>query len=422
MRRRDFIAGLSTAVWPLAARAQQPDKVRHIGVLMGFSEQDSEARRWVAAFERKLAELGWKTGIDLRIEYRWPGNSSNRLRAHAAEIVNLNPDAILVSNEPTLAFTSSATRTIPIVFANVTNPRLERHYDNVTGIIAVEPQVAEKWVSVLKELVPGIDRVGFLNVPTSTRKEFFAHIDAAAASHGLKLVPTAASGPRLDTTIVGPEATIAQYAAEPNGGLVVMPSFITAILRSRIHQGGCPVSRAGYLRPSVLRSGRRPDFLWNRYRAVFRSGRVLRRPHPKRRNARRPAATASLSVRSGPYQNTLQYGSHRNIEEHQAINGRTLSRSNHSQCTADRSSSYHQRTSSKFGNPLCKVAVELLELIGLASSAPTMATMVSSDDPPIRCYFGTQPVDDRAPYRPCFGACREEKERCFGILVPYIRC
>jgi putative tryptophan/tyrosine transport system substrate-binding protein len=166
MRRRDFIAGLGMAVGPLAASAQQPDRVRRIGVLMGFSEQDSEARRWVAAFERKLAELGWKTGIDLRIEYRWPGNSTNRLRAHAAEIVNLNPNAILVSNEPTLTFTWSATRTIPIVFANVTNPSLERHYDNVTGIIAVEPQVAEKWVSVLKELVPGIKRVGFLNAPT----------------------------------------------------------------------------------------------------------------------------------------------------------------------------------------------------------------------------------------------------------------
>ena len=78
MRRRDFIAGLGAAVWPLAARAQQPDKVRRIGVLMGFSEQDSEARRWVAAFEQKLAELGWKGGIDLRIEYRWPGGPPDR--------------------------------------------------------------------------------------------------------------------------------------------------------------------------------------------------------------------------------------------------------------------------------------------------------------------------------------------------------
>jgi putative tryptophan/tyrosine transport system substrate-binding protein len=228
MRRRDFIAGLGGAVaWPLAARAQQPDKVRRIGVLMGFSEPNFEARRWVAAFEKRLAELGWKETIDLQIEYRWPGNPADRLRAHAADIVNLNPDAILVTNPPTLAFTSTTTRTIPIVFVNVTSKSLERHYGNVTGIIAVEPQAAEKWASVLKEFVPRIERIGFLNAPTSTPNEFFQHIEAAAASHGLKLVPMVASGRTLDTTI-------AEFAAEPNGGLVVMPSFITAILRPRI--------------------------------------------------------------------------------------------------------------------------------------------------------------------------------------------
>jgi putative tryptophan/tyrosine transport system substrate-binding protein len=173
-------------------------------------------------------ELGWKEGIDLRIEYRWlPRNPPDQLRAYAAEMVNFNPDAILVTNPPTLAFTSTTTRTIPIVFVNVTSKSLERHYGNVTGIIAVEPQVAEKWVSVLKEFVPRIERVGILNAPTSTPNEFFQHIEAAAASHGLKLVPTVASGRTLDTTI-------AEFAAEPNGGLVVMPSFITAILRPRI--------------------------------------------------------------------------------------------------------------------------------------------------------------------------------------------
>jgi len=230
MRRRDFVAGLGAAVWPFAARAQQPDRVRRIGVLMGFSEQDSEARRWVAAFERELAKLGWKGGIDLRIEYRWTGRPADRLSDHAADIVNLSPDAILVTNPPTLAFTATRTRTIPIVFANVTSASLERHHDNITGIIAVEPQVAEKWVSVLKELVPSIERVGFLNAPASTPKEFFQHIEAAAASHGLKLVPVALSSPAGPTL----DATIAQFAAEPNGGLVVMPSFVTAILRPRI--------------------------------------------------------------------------------------------------------------------------------------------------------------------------------------------
>jgi putative tryptophan/tyrosine transport system substrate-binding protein len=193
---------------------------------MGFFEQGSEARRWVAAFEQKLAELDWKVGTDLRIEYRWP--PPDRLSANAADIVNLNPDAILVTSPPTLASASTATRTIPIVFANVTSANLERHYDNVTGVIAVEPQVAEKWVSVLKELVPTIERVA---LPASTPKEFFQQIEAAADSHGLKLVrmdfPTRASG-------LSPDTTIAPFASEPNGGLVVMPSYIIARVRSRI--------------------------------------------------------------------------------------------------------------------------------------------------------------------------------------------
>lgn len=167
-------------------------------------------------------------GIDLRIEYRWlRRNSPDRLRAYAAEMVKWNSDVILVSNEPTLSFTAVATRTIPIIFANVTNARLGRHYDNVTGVVAVEPQVTEKWISVLKDLVPRIERVGFLHAPPSAPKEFFQPVEAAAASHGLKLIPTVASGPTLDTAI-------AQFAAEPNGGLVVMPSFITEILRPRI--------------------------------------------------------------------------------------------------------------------------------------------------------------------------------------------
>jgi len=256
MRRRDFIAGAAgAAAWPFSARAQQPALLRRIGVLMGFSEPNFEARRWVEAFERKLTELGWKEGIDLHIEYRWPGNPADRLRADAAEIVNLNPDAILVSNEPTLAFTAAATRTIPIVFANVTNANLGRHHGNITGIVAIEPEVAEKWISVLKDLVPGIERVGILNEVTAP-KEFFQHLEVAAASHGLELIPTAEDRESVfrkareaaetgDTTAARRiiessslrftlEAKIAQFAAEPNGGLVVLPSFVTTVLRSRI--------------------------------------------------------------------------------------------------------------------------------------------------------------------------------------------
>jgi putative tryptophan/tyrosine transport system substrate-binding protein len=137
----------------------------------------------------------------------------------------------LVSNEPTLAFTSVETRTTPIVFANVTYAGIGRHHDNVTGIIAIEPQVAEKWVSVLKDLVPGIERVGFLHAPPSAPKDFLQATEAAAA-HGLKPAPVALPLPRPGEPTL--ETMIAQFAAEPNGGLVVMPSFITALVRPRI--------------------------------------------------------------------------------------------------------------------------------------------------------------------------------------------
>ena len=162
MRRRDFITGVAGAsAWPLAARAQQSDKVRRIGVIMGFAVQNSEAERRVAAFERKLAELGWKDGIDLQIEYRWPGNPPGRLRADIAEILKSNTDAILVTNEPTLSFTSVASSTIPIVFANVTNALLARHYNNVTGIIAIEPQVAENGFRCSKTSCLGLNASAF---------------------------------------------------------------------------------------------------------------------------------------------------------------------------------------------------------------------------------------------------------------------
>src|SRR5262245_56107485 len=121
IRRREFITllGSGPMAWPLAATAQQADRMRRVGVLMGFDERDPEARRWIAAFERKLGELGWKKGTDLLIDYRWPGAPADSLRAHSAELLRLNPDALLASNSPTLAFLGSATRTIPIVFANV---------------------------------------------------------------------------------------------------------------------------------------------------------------------------------------------------------------------------------------------------------------------------------------------------------------
>jgi putative ABC transport system substrate-binding protein len=228
MKRRAFITLLGgAAAWPMAARAQQADRVRRVGVLMGLSDQDyPEAKRWIAAFERKLAELGWKEGTDLLIDYRWPGGSPDRLRAHAAELVSFNPDALLASNSPTLAFLGTATTTIPIVFANVLGT-LARQSGNITGVLPVDPQITEKWVSVLKELAPDIERLAFVCAQYNISGEFARGVETAADQYGLKVVPIPASRASVNSAI-------AKFAAEPHGGMVVMPDFVTAVLRERI--------------------------------------------------------------------------------------------------------------------------------------------------------------------------------------------
>jgi putative ABC transport system substrate-binding protein len=228
MHRREFITvlGSGSVAWPFAATAQLGDRVRRVGVLMGFSDRNPEAKRWVTVFERKLGELGWKEGTDLLIDYRWPGSPPDRLRAHAAELVSLNPEALLASNSPTLAFLGTATRTIPIVFANVSGV-LARQSGNITGVLPVEPQITEKWVSVIKELVPDIKRLAFVCAQYNISGEFVRGVEIAADRYGLKVVPIAASRPSVNSAI-------AKFAAEPHGGMVVMPDFVTAVLRDLI--------------------------------------------------------------------------------------------------------------------------------------------------------------------------------------------
>jgi putative tryptophan/tyrosine transport system substrate-binding protein len=228
IRRREFITllGGAAAAWPVAARAQQDGRVRRVGVLMGYDERDPEAKRWVTAFERRLGELGWKKGTDLLIDYRWPGGPPDRLRAHAAELVSLNPEALLASNSPTLAFLGTATRTIPIVFANVSGV-LARQDGNKTGVLPVEPQITEKWVSILQELVPDMGRLAFVCAQYNISGEFVRGVETAADHYGVKVVAIPASRSSINSAI-------AKFAAEPHGGMVVMPDFVTAILRDGI--------------------------------------------------------------------------------------------------------------------------------------------------------------------------------------------
>ena len=161
MRRREFITLVcGAAAWPLTARAQQPNRMRLVGVLMAFAETDSAAQSWLAAFRAALAKLGWSEGSNLRIELRWNADPDKN-RTFAKELVELRPDAIFGVSTPAIGVLARETRTIPIVFAGVTDPigsgfaaNLAHPGGNITGFTVNDPAVGGKWVELLKEIAP----------------------------------------------------------------------------------------------------------------------------------------------------------------------------------------------------------------------------------------------------------------------------
>ena len=168
IRRRDFMVALGgAAAWPLVTRAQQPDRVRRIGVLMGYAESDSDAQAWYAAFREGLRRLGWTAGRNIQIDTRWATPDDVELmRRFAQELVAQQPDLILSSTTPTTSALLQQTHTIPIVFAIVADPigsgfvaNFARPSGNVTGFIFTEPTMAGKWLELLKEIAPRITRV-----------------------------------------------------------------------------------------------------------------------------------------------------------------------------------------------------------------------------------------------------------------------
>ena len=230
MRRREFLSavGGATVTWPLAVRAQQADHVRRVGVLIGRSAQDPEAKRWIAAFKRKLAELGWKEGTDLLIDYRWEDAlTPDRLRAHATELISLNPDALVASNTPILVYLRLATNTIPIVFANVPPGLMARHEGNQTGVLPLELQITEKWVSLFKKLAPDTERLAFVCERNDTDGEFARAVDTAAQQYGMRVAAIPASWRTVNSYL-------AKFAAEPRGGMVVMADYVTQAIRNYI--------------------------------------------------------------------------------------------------------------------------------------------------------------------------------------------
>jgi putative tryptophan/tyrosine transport system substrate-binding protein len=183
LRRREFITLLGSATaWPLAAHAQQPDRVRRIGVLMGYAESDRQGQAYIAAFREGLQKLGWTEGRDIRIDFRWAAASDmESMQRFAKDLVALQPDLILSNNTPTTATLLQQTHTIPIIFALNVDPvgsgfvaSFPRPGGNVTGFTAMEGSLAGKWLELLKEIAPRVARVAFLfNPATATYAEYY---------------------------------------------------------------------------------------------------------------------------------------------------------------------------------------------------------------------------------------------------------
>jgi putative tryptophan/tyrosine transport system substrate-binding protein len=223
MRRREFIAGLgSAAALPVVVRAQRGDRVRRIGALVGGDENDPEYKPRLSAFTEALADLGWTDGRNVRMDLRWGGADSNRMRALAQELVGLQPDLILTQSFPATAAVQRETRTIPIVFANVADPvysgivaRLDRPGGNVTGFANYEGSLGGKWLELLSEVAPGLKRAAIMFHPdTFPVSTYMPSFETAARS--LKVVPITAhihSDIEIDTAITA-------LGREPGGGLV----------------------------------------------------------------------------------------------------------------------------------------------------------------------------------------------------------
>ena len=227
LRRRDFIAALGGAAvaWPLAARAQQGDRVQRIGMLTAFDENDPAGKTYVSAFTQALAGFGWIDGRNVRMDLRWYGDDINRIRALAQELVGLQPDIILTATTPATVAVQRETRTIPIVFLSVSDPvasgivaRLDRPSGNVTGFAVSEVTLAGKWLELLSEIAPGLKRAAIIFNPdfAATASVYMTLLETAARSLKVALIPAPVHS---DVEI---ETAITALGREPAGGLVVL--------------------------------------------------------------------------------------------------------------------------------------------------------------------------------------------------------
>jgi ABC-type uncharacterized transport system substrate-binding protein len=248
MKRREFItllggAGAVTAVsgsvsWPLAAIAEPSGPIRRIGVLMGIAESDPTQQSFVSALTQALAELGWRDGSNIRIDYRWGAGDSNRIRGFARELVGLQPDLIVGHTTPVVAALKQQAAAIPIVFVQVSDPvgsgfiaSFAEPSGNITGFTNLESSMSSKLVELLKEVAPAITRIALLFNPQTapTGGSYFLHpVEAAAPALKVKIVPAPVhNAAEIDTAITA-------LTREGGAGLIVMPDVFVLAHREQI--------------------------------------------------------------------------------------------------------------------------------------------------------------------------------------------
>ena len=291
MRRREFITllgGAAVTSWPLAARAQQGERMRRIGVLMALAADDPEGQARLTAFVQGLQELGWTDGRNVEIDYRWPAGDAERIRIYAAELAALAPDIILAGGGALVPSLLQATRTIPIVFTQTPDPvgagfveSLARPGGNVTGFTAFEYGISGKWLELLKEIAPHMTRAAVLrDAAIASGIGEWGAIQTAAPSFGVELRPVDVR----DASEI--ERAVAAFARSPNGGFIVVASTLAAVHRDLI-----VTLAARHKLPAVYSS-----------RFFVRSGGLISYgPDSVDRTAARPATSiASSRARSRP--------------------------------------------------------------------------------------------------------------------------
>jgi putative tryptophan/tyrosine transport system substrate-binding protein len=230
MRRREFITlmGGAAASWPLAANAQQPERMRRVGVVMAYAESDPNGKLQVAALREQLQKLGWIEGNNITIDFRFAADDPERIRALAKELLALGPDVMVANSNVVTTILQSEVRTIPLVFISVSDPigsgfvtDLARPTGNVTGFANFQPTMGSKWLEILRQIAPQSENVGLLLHPEPPNIGYLKSAEAVAPSLKIKLVSLAVE------TAADIERVLHTFAAVPNAGLIVPPNVVT---------------------------------------------------------------------------------------------------------------------------------------------------------------------------------------------------